>query len=627
MQDRNQQHEQEPAKTSNEIRQESHAVERTASPDGSLTATYSPEDNKLRLYSAYRLDADTYQTIKAAGFSWAPKQQLFVAPMWTPAREDLLISLCGWIEAEGTTLAERAEERADRFAEYRSNRTADANAASAAVAAIARQFEGGQPVILGHHSTRRGLRAKEKIDAGMRKAINLWDTAEYWKIRAAGARRHAEYKALPAVRARRIKTLQAEARKQERYKLQAQARMADASVAFCDRWLSHYANRIAYEEAVLDETGGLPADAFTLEIGGQVAAYSEWVAIQRINRKGGKIVSVSTAAPKCFSWKQSLTVPYEQIRQYMPPTPESKVAAKTPPLVNYPAEGVVEMTKAEYAALWAGYKGTRRQAAAGSTGAYRFRAAVKAGRLTQVFLTDAKTVHPPIAPLPALPACGDAAHSNERSEVGHPAPPSRQTPLLATEEASASQETEKQITAMRATLAQGGVQVHVAHQLFPTSEGVAEMMIDLAELGDGMCVLEPSAGTGVLLAAATASASSLSLTVVEINPGLCRLLTSQGYRVIEADFLSLDPLQQGQVDRVLMNPPFVDGSDIKHILHASRFVRPGGLLVAICADGPRQNAQLRPVAEGSGGEWLPLPVGSFKHAGTNVNAVLLTIRH
>ncbi|WP_101869660.1 DUF3560 domain-containing protein, partial [Xanthomonas citri] len=541
MQERNQQHEQEPAKTSNEIRQETQAVERTASPDGSLTATYSPEDNKLRLYTVYRLDADTYQTIKAAGFSWAPRQQLFVAPMWTPSREDLLISLCGWIEAEGTTLAERAEERADRFAEYRANRTADANAASAAVAAIARQFEGGQPVILGHHSTRRGLRAKEKIDAGMRRAINLWDTAEYWKIRAIGARRHAEYKALPAVRARRIKALQAEARKQQRYKLQMQARIADwsksvtaehaarvadaelhlafridgksaevadllhqgrmpveeaaarllrnarASIAFCDRWLSHYANRVAYEEAMLDETGGLPADAFTLEIGGLVAAYSEWVAIQRINRKGGKIVSVSTAAPKCFSWKQSLTVPYEQIKHYMPPTPESKAAAKTPPLVNYPAEGFIEMTKAEYAALWSGYKGTRRQAAAGSTGAFRFRAAVKAGRLTQVFLTDAKTVHPPIASLPALPTCGDAAHSNERSAVGHPAPPSRQAPLLATEEASASRETEKQISAMRATLAQGGVQVHVAQQLFPTSEGVAGMMIDLAELGDSMC--------------------------------------------------------------------------------------------------------------------------------------------
>ena len=46
------------------------------------TATYSPEDNKLRLYPSGRLPGDTYARVKAAGFKWAPKQQLFVAPAW-----------------------------------------------------------------------------------------------------------------------------------------------------------------------------------------------------------------------------------------------------------------------------------------------------------------------------------------------------------------------------------------------------------------------------------------------------------------------------------------------------------------------------------------------------------------
>ena len=45
--------------------------------------TYSPEDNKLRLYPLSRLDAETYAQVKSAGFSWAPKQELFVAPAWT----------------------------------------------------------------------------------------------------------------------------------------------------------------------------------------------------------------------------------------------------------------------------------------------------------------------------------------------------------------------------------------------------------------------------------------------------------------------------------------------------------------------------------------------------------------
>ena len=73
----------------------------------SYTATYSPEDNKLRLYSTTRLDSDTYARVKAAGFIWAPKQELFVAPMWTPGREDLLIELAGEIEDEDRSLVDR----------------------------------------------------------------------------------------------------------------------------------------------------------------------------------------------------------------------------------------------------------------------------------------------------------------------------------------------------------------------------------------------------------------------------------------------------------------------------------------------------------------------------------------
>ena len=72
------------------------------------TATYSPEDNKLRLYASARLDAETYARVKAAGFSWAPKQDLFVAPMWTPEREDLLEELAGEIEDEDKSLVDRA---------------------------------------------------------------------------------------------------------------------------------------------------------------------------------------------------------------------------------------------------------------------------------------------------------------------------------------------------------------------------------------------------------------------------------------------------------------------------------------------------------------------------------------
>ena len=70
-----------------------------------------------------------------------------------------------------------------------------------------------------------------------------------------------------------------------------------------------------------------------------------------------------------------------------------------------------------------------------------------------------------------------------------------------------------------------------------------------------------------------------------------------------------------------MNPPFENGSDIKHILHARQMLKAGGRLVAICANGPRQERELQPLCD----SWEVLPPGSFAEQGTNVNTVLLSM--
>ena len=79
-------------------------------------ASYDPSDDKLRIRASARLDAETYARVKAAGFGWAPKQDLFYA-VWTPAREDLALELAGDIEDESTSLEERAAQRAERTIE------------------------------------------------------------------------------------------------------------------------------------------------------------------------------------------------------------------------------------------------------------------------------------------------------------------------------------------------------------------------------------------------------------------------------------------------------------------------------------------------------------------------------
>ena len=103
------------------------------------TATYSPQDNKLRLYTSSPsnyLDPEIYKQARHLGFIRAPKQGCFIAPMWTPGREDWLLKLAGCIEDEDSTTEERAAERAARFEVYSGKRGIEAERAVSAVRSI-----------------------------------------------------------------------------------------------------------------------------------------------------------------------------------------------------------------------------------------------------------------------------------------------------------------------------------------------------------------------------------------------------------------------------------------------------------------------------------------------------------
>jgi hypothetical protein len=188
----------------------------------SLTATYSPEDNKLRMYSLDRLDNALYQRIHGAGFNWAPKQRLFVAPAWTPAREDLMIELCGQIDDEDSTLQDRAEQRADRFEGYSENRLRDAEAAHSAALAISENIPLGQPVLVGHHSERHARRDAARIERNIGRAVEMAERSGYWDRRISGVIQNVEHKLAPDVRFRRIKSLAADQRKFEKQLKEAQ---------------------------------------------------------------------------------------------------------------------------------------------------------------------------------------------------------------------------------------------------------------------------------------------------------------------------------------------------------------------------------------------------------------------
>jgi len=167
--------------------------------------------------------------------------------------------------------------------------------------------------------------------------------------------------------------------------------------------------------------------------------------------------------------------------------------------------------------------------------------------------------------------------------------------------------------------------------LFQTPEPIARRMAalfaDRAKPGDR--VLEPSAGLGRLfLPLYDLWGSSATYTLVdnstECLAELFRVTDRRpGAKLKAGDFLEMTSADLGGLfDAVVMNPPFKQGRDIKHIKHAASMLAPGGLLVALCYDGVRQNDKLKPLSN----TWERLPKGSFKAEGTGADVALLTIR-
>lgn len=180
---------------------------------------------------------------------------------------------------------------------------------------------------------------------------------------------------------------------------------------------------------------------------------------------------------------------------------------------------------------------------------------------------------------------------------------------------------------------------------FPTSAGVAQEMIEAADIKPGMSVLEPSAGMGHI-AEQIRDVAEVDPDVVEMDSQRRDLLEAKGFHVVGRDFMDMSPrgYTYGDVfrrktdgvegvmrgsggigsnrvgfhpidangkwdernsswedrddlegirktgvnsgyDRIIMNPPFSDRRDAEHVMHAYSLLRPGGRLVAIMGEG------------------------------------------
>lgn len=162
---------------------------------------------------------------------------------------------------------------------------------------------------------------------------------------------------------------------------------------------------------------------------------------------------------------------------------------------------------------------------------------------------------------------------------------------------------------------------------FFTPDAVAKMVIQAAQIEPGMKVLEPSAGRGALAVAARYAGAKVSC--IEVQPENIAYLEGLGFDPLCVDFMTQEP-GTPVYDRVVMNPPFSRQQDIRHVLHALRFLKPGGILVSVMSAGVkfRDNVltrDFRALVDASGGTCESLPNQSFKESGTLINTVLITI--
>ncbi|MCK1543355.1 DUF4942 domain-containing protein [Bradyrhizobium sp. 179] len=162
-------------------------------------------------------------------------------------------------------------------------------------------------------------------------------------------------------------------------------------------------------------------------------------------------------------------------------------------------------------------------------------------------------------------------------------------------------------------------------QFFRSTKSVVDRVLYHIDLKDKL-VLEPSCGDGAFLDAIR-NAGGIGFGV-EYDAGRVAMCRAKGHKVQHGNFLQTVPVEK--FDVVLMNPPFYGRHYAKHVRHALKFLKPGGVLKAVLPVTARYDHgeldDLIPKPRWScDSAWDDLPVGSFSESGTNVNTTILTL--
>lgn len=167
---------------------------------------------------------------------------------------------------------------------------------------------------------------------------------------------------------------------------------------------------------------------------------------------------------------------------------------------------------------------------------------------------------------------------------------------------------------------------------FPTPNALAEKMATIADFNGHNTVLDPSCGIGSLLKAACAHVEPKSVQGFEINQELAAFAQCDTDAMIQCcDFMEQHAELCNKYSVILMNPPYEKNQAPQHVLHALRFLAPGGRLVALLPanlrayhergqDGNRHVNEFCKALNKLACKWHDVPSGSFSGKDAAVKA-------
>lgn len=176
---------------------------------------------------------------------------------------------------------------------------------------------------------------------------------------------------------------------------------------------------------------------------------------------------------------------------------------------------------------------------------------------------------------------------------------------------------------------------------FPTPVKVVDKMVEIADLKPDSVMLESSAGTGRILDEAKNVINSVdNFVVIEMNGERQRILRDKGYKI---DFNGTfeDSLKDSETlkkikscDKVVINPPFKNDSDVKHLLISYMFCADNADVVSILQENSlyydrqihRVFKEFLSLIGKDAYEVVSLPAGSFKDELTTVDTVIFHIK-